>query len=197
VELTDDVDLSRDVSLILLREWPVALFVGIVTVGLGVAILSWPGETLAVVSVLVGIQFVLFGLFRLIGAFAHSAPVPVLSGVAGVLLIVAGVIVIRRPFDVVEVLAAILGAMWIVGGVIDVLGASGLVDQQARARGERRWLTALSGLVSIVAGVIVVAWPAPTVAVIAWIACFYLIVFGLALAGAAVGLRSSERAEIL
>ena len=49
--------------------WQVGLFVGIITVALGIILLAWPGETLTVVSILVGIQLLLFGLFRLLGFF--------------------------------------------------------------------------------------------------------------------------------
>jgi uncharacterized membrane protein HdeD (DUF308 family) len=52
----------------------------------------------------------------------------------------------------------------------------------------RGWL-ALAGLVSVVAGAVVVAWPAPTVTVIAWIAGLYLVIFGLFICASAFTLR--------
>ena len=51
-----------------------------------------------------------------------------------------------------------------------------------------RWQP-FGGLLSIAAGVIVVAWPAPTVTVVAWISGFYLIVFGLFICFSAFHLR--------
>jgi uncharacterized membrane protein HdeD (DUF308 family) len=45
------------------------------------------------------------------------------------------------------------------------------------------------GLLSIAAGIVVVAWPAPTVTVIAWISGLYLITFGLFLCVSAFQLR--------
>lgn len=42
---------------------------------------------------------------------------------------------------------------------------------------------------SVVAGVIVISWKAPTIAVIAWVTGFYLVVNGLSTTVMALGLR--------
>jgi uncharacterized membrane protein HdeD (DUF308 family) len=167
----------------LAREWPVVLLLGIITVGFGVAMLVWPAETLKVISVLIGLQLVLFGLFRLIGAFSDESQAPGLTGFVGVLLMIAGIIVLRHPFETATVLATILGVVWIVTGTVDTIDAIGNGDSR------NRLLRVLTGLVTIAAGVIVVSWPAPTVEVIAWVTGFYLVVHGLFLAANAMSLR--------
>jgi uncharacterized membrane protein HdeD (DUF308 family) len=78
--------------------------------------------------------------------------------------IVTGVLVVRHPFETVAVLATVLGVLWIVTGAIDVM--SGITDNSLTDRG----LVALAGIVSIRAGVVVVAWPSPTITAIAWVA---------------------------
>ena len=80
---------------------------------------------------------------------------------------------LRKPFETVAVFATILGAVWIVTGVIDVIDA--VANKYVDGRG---WL-ALAGLVSIAAGAVIVAWPKPTVTVVAWIAGFQLVIVGL------------------
>ena len=170
-------------ALLLAREWPAIMVVGLLTLGLGVAVMVWPSETLTVVSVLLGIQLLVFGLFRLVGAFATDVAAPGVVGFVGILGIVAGVIVLRNPFETVTVLATILGAVWIVGGLIEIIDA--MSNKYVDGRG---WL-ALAGLVSVVAGAVVVAWPAPTVTVIAWIAGLYLVIFGLFICASAFTLR--------
>jgi uncharacterized membrane protein HdeD (DUF308 family) len=47
-------------------------------------------------------------------------------------------------------------------------------------------------LVTIIAGVVVVSWPVPTLAVIAWIAGIYLITFGVLFCVGAFRLRQLE-----
>jgi uncharacterized membrane protein HdeD (DUF308 family) len=101
---------------------------------------------------------------------------------------IARVFVLCHPFETVTVLATILGAVWIVTGVIEVIDA--IANKYVDGRG---WL-ALAGLVSIAAGVVIVAWPAPTVTVVAWIAGFYLIVFGLFICASAFAMRSLTKA---
>ncbi|MGI9644457.1 MAG: HdeD family acid-resistance protein [Ilumatobacteraceae bacterium] len=155
------------------REWPAVMMVGLVTLVLGIVIISWPQETLVVISVLLGIQLLIFGVYRLINAFAHDVEHRGFLAIVGIVGIIAGVIVLRHPFETVVVLAVVLGIVWIITGVIDIIGALG--DSGGRDRGAR----ALFGVVSLIAGIVVVSWPEPTVTVVAWISGLYLIIFGL------------------
>jgi uncharacterized membrane protein HdeD (DUF308 family) len=119
-----------------------------------------------------------------VSAFAHDTTSPGWTGFVGILGIIIGIVVLRNPFETVAVLAALLGVVWIIGGIIQVIGS--IADRSA----DHRWLGALGGLLSVVAGIVVVSWPAPTVTVIAWISGIYLIVFGLFLCVSAFQLRS-------
>ena len=187
--MTQEMDVQPGPNALLIaREWSAILVIGILTVAVGVVVIAWPSETLTVLSVLLGIQLLVFGLFRLVGAFAHNVNSPGFIGFVGILGILAGVVVLRNPFETVTVLATVLGAIWIVTGVIEVIDA--IANKYVDGRG---WL-ALAGLVSIVAGAVVVAWPAPTVTVVAWIAGFYLIVFGLFICASAFSMRSLTKA---
>lgn len=174
-------------ALAVAREWPAVMFVGLLTVVFGVVVVAWPSQTLVVLSVLLGIQLLLVGLFRLISAFSSEAIAPGFLGFVGILGMVAGVAVLRRPFETVAVLATILGIVWIVSGTIDIISAI------ADSRLDDRWLLGLAGLLAVAAGVIVVSWPQPTVAVIAWIAGIYLMIAGIATMYGAYRLRSIAR----
>jgi uncharacterized membrane protein HdeD (DUF308 family) len=169
-------------GLALAREWPALMFIGVVTIALGAIVLAWPSETLAVVSVLIGIQFFVFGLYRLIEALTGKTAG--LIGFVGVLLMISGVIILRNPYETVAILATILGVAWVISGSIDAIAA--FTDRQTRSRG----LRILSGVVSVIAGLVVVSWPAPTVTVIAWIAGLQLIIFGLMIVATAFSFRT-------
>jgi uncharacterized membrane protein HdeD (DUF308 family) len=183
-----EMSTATPTGITLAREWSTVLFVGIVTAILGVVILVWPSETLVVLSVLFGIQLLLFGLFRLIHAFADDGPGRGLLGFVGLLGMIAGVAILRHPYEAVAVLATILGVVWIVMGSIDVIGA--LADKTIG----HRWLQGIAGLLSIAAGVIVVVWPTPTVTVLAWIGGLYLVIFGLFIVVSSFSLRSAAKA---
>ena len=102
----------------------------------------------------------------------------------GILGMVAGVAVVRHPFETVAVLATILGIVWIVSGSVDIISA--IADSRLDDRG----LFGLMGLLSLVAGITVVSWPGPTVTVIAWVAGIYVVVFGLTTVFGAFRMRS-------
>lgn len=180
------VSAKNDFDLALASTWPVAMFIGLVTIAVGVIVMVWPGETLTVLSVLFGIQLLLFGIFRLINAFSSETLAPGLTGFVGLLSMICGVVVIRHPFEAVAVLAVVLGVVWIVGGTIDVIGS--MADHSLSDRG----LAAVLGIISIIAGIVVVSWPAPTVTVVAWIAGIYLVGFGLLFCYSAFKLRQLE-----
>lgn len=187
--MTQEMDVQPGpTALLLAREWPAILVIGILTVAVGAVVIAWPSQTLTVLSVLLGVQLLVFGLFRLISAFADNVISPGFVGFVGILGMIAGVVVLRHPFETVTVLATILGAVWIVTGVIEVIDA--MANKYVDGRG---WM-ALAGLLSVAAGAVIVAWPEPTVTVVAWIAGFYLIVFGLFICASAFSMRSLTKA---
>jgi uncharacterized membrane protein HdeD (DUF308 family) len=178
-----------EIDLAVAKSWPVVMFVGLVTIVIGIMVVAWPDETLKVLSVLFGIQLLVFGLFRLISAFSSDSSdslAPGLVGFIGVIGMMAGVVVLRNPFETVAVLATVLGIVWIVGGSIDLIAS--IADRRLDNRG----MTAFSAVVTVVAGIVVVSWPAPTLAVIAWIAGIYLITFGVLFCLGAFRLRQLE-----
>lgn len=180
-------DDTNPLDLALASTWPVAMFVGVVTTVIGAMVVAWPDGTLKVLSILFGIQLLLFGLFRLISAFSSDSPAPGLVGFIGVIGMMAGIVVLRNPIETIAVLATVLGLVWVVGGSIELI--SSIADSSMRDRG----LVAFGAVITVVAGVVVLAWPAPTLTVIAWIAGIYLIVFGLMICYTAFRLRGIER----
>lgn len=179
-------ELDEEIALAVAGTWPAVLFTGLLTIGLGIVVMVWPGETLQVLSILLGLQLLAFGVYRLINAFSARTSSPWLAGFVGILGMVTGIIVLRNPFETVAVLVTLLGVVWIVGGSIDVIAA--ITDRRLRDRG---WMAFL-GFISIAAGIVVVAWPEPTVTVVAWISGLYLVTFGLVFCIGAFRLKSLE-----
>ena len=169
------------------RDWPAVFMIGLITLGLGIVVIAWPKQTLAVISIVIGLQILLYGIYRLVSAFADVTVSPGITAFVGIVGIVVGIIVLRHPFKTVAVLAVLLGVVWIIAGSIELLGA--MADRSLEHRG----ITALGGLLSIGVGVVVVVWPAPTVTVVAWISGLYLIAFGLFICVMAFSLRSVSK----
>jgi uncharacterized membrane protein HdeD (DUF308 family) len=147
---------------------------GVIGVILGVMVLAWPAATVLVLAWLLGINFILAGIVSTVAGVSEemSGGQRILTILFGLLSVLAGVVVFARPAHSLAIVAVVVGAFWVVGGIAEfIAGLAGRV--------ESRVLAALSGLVSIVAGIAVIAWPGLTVLVLVWIAGLWMITFGI------------------
>ena len=189
-----DRTLSKDVAEVLAgvgRHWGWVLTFGILTLLAGLAALAWPGRTIVVVAVLFGIQLVAAGIFRFVAAFAadeKSGATRVLLALLGVLSLVAGLYALRHILVTVAALALLLGIFWIVNGAVELFAALSL-----RGMPGRGW-TVLMGLVSVLAGVVVLAYPGSSLATLCVPLAFWLLVYGITEIVLAFQLRSVGRA---
>ncbi len=184
---TDVADVVAEVG----RHWGLLLAVGAVTALTGVLTLVWPGRTIVVVAVLFGIQLVVAGLFRFVAALAagdESGGTRVLYAVLGILSLIAGLYALRHLFLTIAALALLLGIFWIVNGVVEVIAAAG--DRTMAGRG---WQAAL-GVLSIVAGVVVLVSPSISLLTLAVVLGAWLVVLGVGQIVLAFQLRSGAPA---
>jgi uncharacterized membrane protein HdeD (DUF308 family) len=168
------------------RSWGLVLAFALVTLALGVAILVWPSETVVVVAVLLGIYLVVSGIFQLVASFTvdgATTGLRVFGAIAGALSILLGLFAFRSLAHAVTVLALLIGFGWLLRGVAEVVNA--LADRDMAGRG---WAVGL-GVLSAAAGMVVLVWPAPTLAVMVWLTGVWLVVLGMFEVVAAFSLR--------
>lgn len=157
----------------------VRLVFGIVTAALGAVVLFWPGHPVPVVSVLLGLQLIVSAVFRFMSALGTEEAqqwARVANMIAGVIALIGGVFFLRHPYSLAtgaELLGAVLGIYWIVTGVIDVF----VVVSQPRQ--PRRGMTVLVAALSMVVGIILLADPAASMTVIAWLLGSFLVALGV------------------
>ena len=174
--MTETMQQPADMLSRLGHKWGWVLAYGIVTLAAGVAVLIWPGETLLVIAVLFGVQLIVSGIFRFVAALAIddlTGGTRVLLALLAVLSIIVGLWAVRHVQLTLLVLAALLGIFWVVNGAIELFTAlshSGMP--------ERGW-TALMGVLSILAGIIVLAYPGLTLVTLAVILGIWLVIFGV------------------
>ncbi len=157
------------------RHWGWVLAFGVVTLLVGVAALVWPGRTLTVVAVLFGIQLIVTGIFRFAAAFASddvTGGTRVLLAVLGVFSLIIGLYAVRHVLITLLALALLLGIFWIISGAVELFTA--LSHRGMRGRG---W-TATMGILSILAGIVVLVYPSITLLVLAVVLGVWLLVFG-------------------
>ncbi|SRR5581483_3048138 len=180
---TDPADMLARVG----RHWGWLLAFGIVTVAAGIAVLVWPGRTLVVIAVLFGIQLIVTGIFRFVAAFAAddlTGGTRVLFALLGVLSLIIGLYAVRHVFITLLALALLLGIFWIINGTVEVFTA--LSHREMHGRG---W-NAFMGVLSIVAGIILLAYPGISLVALAVILSIWLLVFGIGEIFAAFRIRS-------
>jgi uncharacterized membrane protein HdeD (DUF308 family) len=169
------------------RHWGWVLAFGIITLALGVLALVWPGRTLVVLAVLFGIQLIVMGIFRFAAAFASddvSGGSRVLLALLGVLSLIIGLYAVRHILLTLLALALLLGIFWIISGAVEVFMA--LSHREMQHRG---W-NVVMGIISVLAGIVVLAYPGISLLVLAIVVGIWLIVFGAMEIGLAWRIRS-------
>lgn len=151
---------------------------GVISILLGLAALIWPGVTLLVVALLFGLELIAAGVVRVVAA-ATLTGLPAwwraVSGVLGVLTIIAGFICFFRPGTSLFVLVAVIAIGWFLDGASELVSAFTV----SRRATERIGLIAF-GLISIVAAIVVLTFPGNSLVLLARIGGVILIVFGVA-----------------
>jgi uncharacterized membrane protein HdeD (DUF308 family) len=170
------------------RSWGWILAFGILTLVLGILVVSWPGQTVLVVAVLLGIDLFIVGIFRLVTAFtADAAGHRVSYTLTGILAILVGILCLRHTFQTVAVLALILGVFWVITGILDFFTGIFVKDLPHRA-----WTIGI-GVLGFVAGLVVLFQPAISLTTLAWVLGIWLIVYGGIEIIAAFGVRKLAR----
>ena len=168
------------------RHWGWVLAYGILTLLAGVAVLAWPSETLLVIAVLFGVQLIISGIFRFVGALASddlTGGTRVMLALLGVLSIIIGLWAVRHAVLTLVALIVFLGIFWVINGLIEIFTALSHRDMP-----DRGW-SVLMGVLSAIAGIIVLAYPGLTLVGLAVILGIWLLVFGIMEIVAAFRLR--------
>lgn len=167
--------------------WQLTMFTGAVTIVLGIIVAVHPSTSLNVLAVLVGILFLASGAFQLIRALETSTGHRAWSAVVGLAFVVIGVVLIRHLHVTRVLIALLIGVVWILQGVAELM--VGLAQTNARGR---RWAI-FFGLVSLVAGIVVVALPSVSLVTLAVLLGIWFIVLGLLQVVGALTMRSIAR----
>ena len=153
--------------------WQLQLLVGFVTLVLGIVLAFHPTTSLNVICVIIGILLIIGGIFHFIRVLDPDEQHRAWLGVVGLLEIVIGVVLIRH-LDLSKALIGLLvGISWIVQGVVAVM-----VGTLGNPQRSRVW-PILFGIISIAAGIVVVAVPLNSITVLAVLLGIWFLVMGV------------------
>lgn len=111
-------------ALVAPRQRALHLAMALLTIGVGVALVSWPQITYFILGVLVGWVLVLGGLANVVVALVERRVVSPWTGlVRGLIEVALGVWALRRPETATNVMVMIVGIWAVASGVLGVIAA--------------------------------------------------------------------------
>jgi uncharacterized membrane protein HdeD (DUF308 family) len=168
------------------RHWWVLLIRGIAAIVFGILAFLNPADALAALVLLWGAYALVDGVFAVIAGIRGRESnrnwwVTVLEGVVGV---IAGIAAFLFPALVAGALLYVIAAWAIITGVLEIMTA---IQLRKEIEGEI-WL-GLSGLASIVFGILLVVFPGAGILTLLWLVAAYAIIFGVVMIILAFRLR--------
>ena len=157
--------------------WKNNLAAGVLTIALGAMMLAWPGPTILVAATMFGVYLLVSAFAELFLAFTlpRSATTRVLLFLTGAISLVLAILSFRHFGDGY---AVVLLSLWIGTGFI-FLG----VGENAVAIGERnlpgRGWYVVSGVMSLIAGAVVLVWPFDSIVVLTLVCGVSLVILGV------------------
>lgn len=159
---------------------------GVLTLLFGLLALLWPDVTVLALALLFGAFAVVDGVGMMAGGLARHAPPRRRWGyaLAGLVGVVAGLLSLLWPQITALALVVLAGAWAVVTGLLEVAAA---VRLRRVMTGE--WLLAGAGVISVVAGVVILLRPDIGALALATVLGVYAVIAGVVLLAAAWRLR--------
>jgi uncharacterized membrane protein HdeD (DUF308 family) len=183
---------ARPISGLFQSVWTSAIVFGILAVILGSVILAWPEPSIVVAAALFGAYLVVSGAAMMILAFglpAASGAGRFLNFFSGVISIILGVLAFRH-FG--EGYALLLLAIWIgVGFIFRGVSALTLAISESRIPG-RGWAI-FFGIISLIAGFTVLAYPFDSIVTLELVVGIWLIILGATEVVSGFAIRSDAK----
>jgi uncharacterized membrane protein HdeD (DUF308 family) len=176
----------------LARLWKAALASGVLTVILGVLILAWPAISILVASVLFGVYLLVIGCVQIVLAFMldDSAGERILMFITGAAALVLAVLSFRHfgQAYAVLLLAIWIGIGFVLRGITETFSANNNRGQPGRG-----WQI-FFGVITLIAGIVVLAAPFTSIVTLAIVVGAWLIVIGLVEIVSALRMRRQRSA---
>jgi uncharacterized membrane protein HdeD (DUF308 family) len=163
---------------------------GILAILVGLVTFAWPGITLVALVILFGAYALLDGALNIAGAWRaaekHERWIPLLIG--GLIGIAASIITVLWPAITALSLVFVIAAWSLMTGIFEIVAA---VRLRKYISGE--WLLALSGVASVIFGLLLALFPAAGALAIALWVGVYMFVAGVILIALGIRMRGYAR----
>jgi uncharacterized membrane protein HdeD (DUF308 family) len=185
---------TTPVPTLLPHLWKSTLISGILTLALGVVVLAWPTKSILVAAVAFGVYLLITGIAQVAFAFSlHvSAGGRVLLFISGAAALVLAMLAFRHFGKGDEATAVYLLAIWIGIGFIFrgvATTVSAISDPTLPGRGWEIFL----GVMSLLAGMIMLGSPFSTIVILAIVVGTWLVVIGTFEIVSSFGIRKASK----
>jgi uncharacterized membrane protein HdeD (DUF308 family) len=167
------VDMVLDIESSARHWWAFALR-GVAAVIFGVLAFVWPFLTLSVLVLLWGAFALIDGILALIAAFRVKHDHRWALLIEGIVGIGAGIVTFAYPQLTALVLLYIIAIWALITGVLEIVAAVRL-----RKVIDNEWWLILTGIVSVLFGIVLLAAPSAGALAVVWLIGAYAIVFGV------------------
>ncbi|MEU5845224.1 HdeD family acid-resistance protein [Saccharopolyspora shandongensis] len=169
--------------------WQSVLVVGLCSLVVGVLALVWPRATLIVLGVLFGVYLLVSGVLQIVAAFGThvTAAIRVLAFISGALSILLGLLCFRGEMQSILFLGLWIGIGWLFRGVTQTTAS--IADRAMPARGWQIFM----GIVTALAGVVLMVSPLASVALLVLFGGIWLVVLGVVEIITAFRIRSAAK----
>jgi len=185
---------STPVPTLLPHLWKSTLISGLLTLVLGVLVLVWPGRSVLVAAILFGVYLLVTGIWQVAFAFSlHiSAGGRVLLFISGAAALVLAFLAFRHFGKGDEATAVYLLAIWIGIGFIFRGVATTISAIHDPALPGRGWEIFL-GVMSLLAGMIMLGSPLDTIVILAWVVGVWLVIIGVSEIVSSFAIRKASK----
>jgi uncharacterized membrane protein HdeD (DUF308 family) len=170
------------------RHWWAFALRGIAALIFGVLAFVWPGVTLTVLVLLWGAFALIDGILALIAAFRVKHDHRWWLLVEGIVGIGAGIVTFAYPGLTALVLLYIIAVWALITGVLEIVAAVRL-----RKVIENEWWLVLTGIASVLFGIVLLAAPGAGALAVIWLIAAYAIVFGVLMIAPALRLHGMSQ----
>ncbi len=165
--------------------WWIPVLMGLIALGVGVFFVIRNDSTLKTVTVILGIFLLIQAVVEILVAIFGKGEGRGALALVAVVTAIAGLLLVKKPFETLTVLVLILGIVFIVAGIARFVDA--VTSKEGRGG------NLLVCIVDIAVGVLILAWPDVTLTTIAIIIGIALIIRGILMIVFGFQLRSAEK----
>ena len=169
-------------------NWWALVLRGLAAIIFGILAYIWPGITFTALVLLFGAYALWDGVFALVGAFRTEGDRRWALLLEGIIGIAAGLVAFLWPGAASIALIYLIAGWAVATGLLEIFAAIRL-----RKEIEGEWVLMLSGLLSVIFGILVAVWPGAGLVAVTWIIGAYAILFGILLLVLGFRLRSWNR----